>query len=352
MLRLSELEKYKTSAIRPPRQLTPPPPARPAPMPVLERPPRMSPSPSPAPPAILRANRAIAEAQKAARSGPMEQRKPKPKPRGFDPVAELGEEELEEAMDILPHKKHESKAARRERFGADVEKTRKQLAVERPQRASTIAFILKNDKTADPKRLKGLKKSDLNKIHSEMMEDMRNSAFAGDFPGNVTLGAARAPVRARDVSEASIASSVGGTSPFEVSRSRSVASERSLSGARGRRSTSRSLPRSPTTVRRELRRKIQRERAEPLTISPVSPVSPPIDPVVETESDYARYLASRGALADEPTGMTQEEYQRKRREIRASELGAEEPSDVEPMTTDGGWARRVQNVLGRSLPKE
>jgi len=27
----------------------------------------------------------------------MEQRKPKPKPRGFDPVAELGEEELEEA---------------------------------------------------------------------------------------------------------------------------------------------------------------------------------------------------------------------------------------------------------------
>ena len=154
-------------------------------------------------------------------------------------------------------------------------------------------------------------------------------------------------MRARDVSEASIASSVGGTSPFEVSRSRSVASERSLSGARGRRSTSRSLPRSPTTVRRELRRKIQRERAEPLT---VSPVSPPIDLVVETESDYARYLASTGALADEPSGMTPEEYQRKRREIRASELGVDEPSDVEPMTTDteGGHEEYKTYLADRS----
>ena len=83
----------------------------------------------------------------------MEQRKPKPKPRGFDPVAELGEEELEEAMDILPHKKNESKASRRERFSADVGKTRKQLAVERPQRKRTIEFIVDNDRTADPKRL-------------------------------------------------------------------------------------------------------------------------------------------------------------------------------------------------------
>ena len=91
-------------------------------------------------------------------------------------------------MYILPHKKNESKAARRERFSADVEETRKQLALERPQRKRTIEFIVDNDRTADPKRLQGLKKSDLKKIYSEMMEDMRNSAFAGDFPGNVTLG--------------------------------------------------------------------------------------------------------------------------------------------------------------------
>ena len=48
--------------------------------------------------------------------------------------------------------------------------------------------------------------------------------------------------------------------------------------------------------------------------------------------------------------MTPEEYQRKRREIRASELGVDEPSDVEPMTTDteGGHEEYKTYLADRS----
>ena len=141
----------------------------------------------------------------------------------YDPVEELSEDDLEQAMDILEHRKGESKAQRLARFNADVEGTRKQLALERTLRKPIIKYIIDNDDTARLIYLENKSTKDLKKIHERLKADVHRRFYSSSFNLGtaVTLGASRKDTRARDVSEASLLST-GGHRRLKCRRARAL----------------------------------------------------------------------------------------------------------------------------------